>query len=159
MQLLNCNISPERIKSTRDKNLPRIVKDGDVPVQALNFLVVQLKGDVPRGAKVQLVTTKPITPLAPGAQDPNVRNSPAAVRADGTTPLPGTLVPLIVKTWATDEDGNAGPSPENTLNVLAPATEAGAVPKILKSIPLKPDATWFRAKPNDPMPTLEVTLP
>ena len=159
VQLLNCDITPEQINSTRDKALPRIVKEGDVPVQALSFLVVQLKGDVPRGAKVQLVTTKPAAPPVPGAQDPNVRNSPATVRADGTTPLPATLVPLIVKTWAMDEEGKPTPSPEYTLNVLAPATEAGAAPKILKSVPLKPDATWFRAKPNDPMPTLEVQLP
>lgn len=159
VQLLNCNIKPEQIKSTRDKTLPRIVRDEEVPVQAFSFLVVQLKGEVPRDAKVQIVTTKPITPLAPGAQDPNVRNSPAAVRADGSTPLPGTLVPLIVKTWAMDEDGNPGPIPEYTLNVLAPAGEAGAPPKILKSVPLKPDEKWFRAKPNDPAPTLEIILP
>ena len=159
VQLLNCDVTPEQIKSTRDKALPRIVKEEDRPVQALSFLVVQLKGDVPRGAKVQLVTTKPLTPLAPGAQDPNVRNSPATVRADGTTPLPTTLVPLIVKTWAMDEEGKSSPSPEYTLNILAPTTEAGAAPKILKSVPLKPDAKWFRAKPNDPMPTLEVQLP
>ena len=159
VQLLNCNLTPERIKSTRDKTLPRIVREADVPVQALSFLVVQLKGDVPRGAMVRIVTTKPTTPLAPGAQDPNVRNSPAVVRADGSTPLPGTLIPLIVKTWAMDEDGNAGPIPVYTLTILAPAGEAGAAPKILKSVPLKPDEKWFRAKPNDPVPTLEVTLP
>ncbi len=159
LSLLNCNVRPEQIKSTRDRTLPRNVNDTDPAVEALSFLIVQLKGNVPRGVKLQLLTTKPITPLAPGAQDPNVRNSPAAVRADGTTPLPATLVPLIVKTWAMDDEGKATPIPEYTLNVLAPASEAGAVPKILKSIPLKPDATWFRAKPNDPMPTLEVTLP
>ena len=159
VSLLNCNVRPEQIKSTRDRTLPRNVNNTDPAVEALSFLVVQLKGNVPRGAKVQLITTRPAAPLAPGAQDPNVRNSPATVRADGTTPLPATLVPLIVKTWAMDEEGKSTPIPEYTLNVLAPASEAGAAPKILKSVPLKPDAKWFRAKPNDPMPTLEVQLP
>jgi len=159
VSLLNCNVRPEQIKSTRDRTLPRNVNNTDPAVEALSFLVVQLKGDVPRGAKVQLVTTKPAAPLAPGAQDPNVRNSPAALRPDGLTPLPQTLTPLVVKTWRMNEDGSVVPAPEYTLTVSEPSTEPGAKPHILKTLKIKPDDTWHRPKPNDLKPTLEVELP
>jgi hypothetical protein len=80
------------------------------------------------------------------------------VRADGLTALPQSLTPLIVKSWMMDDDSKVVPAPEYTLNVLE-AAEPGAKPRILKTLKLKPDETWFRAKPNDPKPTLEVKLP
>ncbi len=89
----------------------------------------------------------------------NIRNSPARVRPDGTTPLPQTLTPLIVKSWMMDDDGKVAPAPEYTINVLEPASEPGGKARILKSVQVKPDDTWFRPEPNDPKPTLEITLP
>jgi hypothetical protein len=157
--LLNCNIKPEQIKSVRDAALPRIVGTDDPAVEALAFLVVGLKGTFPRGAQVEVVTTKPEKPLAPGAMDMNVRNSPARVRPDGFTPLPQSLTPLIVKSWLMDDDGKVVPAPDYTVNVLEPAAEAGAKPRVLKSVKVKPDETWFRAEPNEPKPTLEIQLP
>lgn len=157
--LLNCNIKPEQMKSVRDAALPRIVGSEDPAVETLAFLVVGLKGTVPRNAQVQVVTSAPAKPIAPGAMDMNVRNSPARVRVDGSTPLPQSLTPLIVKAWMMDDDGKVAPAPEYTINVLEPAAETGAKPRILKTVKVKPDETWFRPEPNAQKPTLEITLP
>ncbi len=157
--LLNCNILPNQIKSVRDATLPRIVDDSDPAVETLEFLVVSLKGTVPPRAQVEVVTSNPAAPRAAGAADLNIRNSPAQVRNNGLTALPQSLTPLIVKSWQMDEESKVVPAPEYTLNVLEPPAEAGAKPRILKSVKIKPDESWFRAKPNDPKPTLEVQLP
>jgi hypothetical protein len=157
--LLNCNITPAQMKSVRDAALPRIVGAEDPAVETLAFLVVGLKGTFPRGAQVEVLTSAPAKPIAPGALDMNVRNSPARVRPDGFTPLPQTLTPLIVKSWGMDDDGKVVPAPEYTINVLEPAAEPGGKPRILKSVKVKPDETWFRPEPNDPKPTLEIQLP
>jgi hypothetical protein len=157
--LLNCNIRPEQIKSTRDRTLPRIVKGADPEVETLEFLVVGLKGTIPPRTQIEVLTTKPTTPLAPGASDLNIRNSPAPVRADGMTGLPASLTPLIVKSWCIDDDGKVIPAPEYTLNVLAAPAEADAKPRIIKTRKLKVDDAWFRPKPNDPKPTLEIQVP
>jgi len=157
--LLNCNIRPEQIKSVRDDTLPRIVSESDPAVETLEFLVVGLKGTVPPRAQVEVVTSNPATPRAPGAADLNIRNSPCPVRANGLTALPQSLTPLIVKSWMMDEDGKVVSAPEYTLNVLEPPAEAGAKPRVLKTLKLKPDQSWFRAQPNDLKPTVEVELP
>ena len=122
------------------------------------FLVVRLKGTVPPRTQIELLTINPTAPRAPGAADLNIRNSPSPVRADGLTPLPQSLTPLIVKSWRLDEQNRVVPAPEYTLNVLAPA-ESGAKPRLVKSLKLKPDEKWFRAKPNEPTATVEVSLP
>ena len=157
--LLNCNIQPEQIRAVRDGTLPRIVKGADPVVETLEFLVVGLKGKFAPRTQIEVLTSNPATPLAPGAADLNIRNSPALVRADGLTALPQTLTPLIVKSWNMDEDSKVVPAPEYTLNVLETSAEPGAMPRIVKTLKLKPDETWFRAKPNDPKPTLEIQLP
>jgi hypothetical protein len=157
--LLNCNIKPEQIKSIRDAALPRIVGTEDPAVETLAFLVVGLKGTFPRGAQIEVRTSKPAAAIAPGAMDMNIRNSPARVRVDGSTPLPQSLTPLIVKAWLMDDDGKVVPAPEYTVNILELAAEPGAKPRVLKSVKVKPDETWFRPEPNDPKPTLEIQLP
>jgi hypothetical protein len=128
-------------------------------VETLAFLIVGLKGTFPRGAQVEVRTSNPAVPIAAGAMDMNIRNSPARVRADGSTPLPQSLTPLIVKSWMMDDDGKIAPPPEYTVNVIEPAAEPGAKPRVLKSVKVKPDETWFRAEPNDLKPTLEIQLP
>jgi len=157
--LLNCNIRPEQIKSVRDDTLPRNVSESDPPVEVMEFLVVGLKGTVPPRTQVEVVTSSPAAPRAPGAADLNIRNSPALVRPNGSTALPQSLTPLIVKSWMMGEDAKVVPAPEYTLNVLEPSAEPGAKPRVLKSLKIKPDETWFRPEPNAPKPTLEVELP
>ncbi len=159
VQLLNCNLEPQDVAVIHDKNAARSNPNHEPPVQALAFLVVKLSGEIPRNATVQVLTATPSSQRAQGTRDPNVRNSPAPVRADGTTPLPSTLVPLILKSWSLDEGGALLPSPSYTLQVLAPAAESGAAPVLLKSVPLKPDGSWFRSSASTPTPTLEVSLP
>jgi len=128
-------------------------------VEAMEFLVVGLKGIVPSHTQVEVVTSSPAAPRAPGAADLNIRNSPALVRPNGSTALPQSLTPLIVKSWMMGEDSKVVPAPEYTLNVLEPSAEPGTKPRVLKSLKIKPDETWFRAKPNAPNPTLEIQLP
>lgn len=159
IQLINCDISAGDVSVAGRKSPPGSLDAEEPAVQAMAFVVVKLTGDVPRNTRVRLRTTRPEASLAAGAQDPNVRNSPAPVRADGTTPLPTTLVPLLVKTWSIDGSGVARESPEYTLEVLAPSAEEGGPPRVIKSVSIKPDARWFRASPNDMEPTLEVSLP
>lgn len=159
LQLVNCNIAVADVSVASRKSPPGGLDAEEPAVQAMAFVVVKLTGDVPRNVHVRLRTTHPETPLAPGAQDPNVRNSPAPVRADGTTPLPATLVPLLVKTWSIDGSGVARESPEYTLEVLAPSAEERGPQRVIKSVAIKPEARWFRSAPSDPEPTIEVSLP
>ncbi len=159
LQLVNCDIGVADVSVAARKSPPGGADAEEPAVQAMAFVVVKLTGDVPRNTQVRLRTTRPEASLAAGAQDPNVRNSPAPVRADGTTPLPATLVPLLVKTWSIDGSGVARESPEYTLEVLAPSAEEGGPPRVIKSVSIKPEARWFRSAPNDPDPTLEVSLP
>jgi len=157
--LLNCNIRPDQVRiDPAAKSGAKKVR-GEEPLETLMFLVVAVKGKIPPRAQVELVTANPEKPLAPGASDLNVRNSPAAVRPDGFTPLPASLTPLIVKSWRMEEDGEVVPAPEYTLTVWEPPTEPGGKPRVLKTLKLKPDDKWYRSKPNDLISTLEVKLP
>lgn len=148
--LFNCNIRPDTIKFTK----PPTLTDKSMPVTAFHCLVVAAK-DAPAGATVDVRTVNPMP--AAGAADPNVRNSPALL-AKGLTPPPGQagtsrdVLPLIVKAWAIDPAGKMLPPPEYEVRVLGPDG------KLLKSIKVKPEDSWFRAKPDDPTPTVEVSL-
>ena len=143
LTMLNCNIPPEQIALTPSSAKPRIVR-GEEPLEALEFLVVRVKGEFPRNTHVEVVTTNPEKPLAPGASDLNIRNSPAPVRADGMTPLPHTLTPLVVKSWRMQEDGVVVPAPEYTLSVWTLATQ---FPGAMKSTAdLKLDAEYYLAE-------------
>ncbi len=129
-------------------------------VQMLNFLVAQVSGQVPLGLAVEMKTAQPKTPLPAGAQDPNIRNSPAPVLKNGFTPLPQSLEPLIVCSWQYDADGKLQPAPAYQLNIVGPVQAAGTEPrKILKSVTVTPEVGWYRAIPNEKKPTIEVSLP
>jgi hypothetical protein len=128
-------------------------------VEMLNFLVVQVNGQVPPGSAVELKTAGLATPLPPGAQDPNIRNSPAAVLKSGFTPLPQSLEPLIVRSWQYDADAKLQPAPVYQLNIVGPVQAAGTERKLLKSLTCTPAAEWYRANPNEKKPTIEVSLP
>ena len=157
LDMLNCNIRPEQVVMVSTSAKPRNVR-GEEPFEAMEFLVVGLKGAVPPQTQIEVITANPEKPLAPGATDLNIRNSPAPLRG-GLTPLPQTLTPLVLKSWRMQEDGVVVPSPEYILNVWAPAPEPGTKPRLLKSLKLTPSHTWNRPAPNDPKPTLEIELP
>jgi parallel beta-helix repeat protein len=159
LQLLNCDLKPADISVVNTRPTQSSSEAADPAVQSMAFLVVKLTGTAPRNARVRLQTARPGAPLAAGALDLNVRNSPAPVRPEGTTPLPSTLVPLIVKSWSLNASGTAAESPAYTLEVLGSPGDPGAPPVVLKSITVKPDPSWFRSSPNAPEPTLEVSLP
>jgi hypothetical protein len=153
LTLLNCNIRPEQIKVDQPATPPP--QPPPFLVQSMEYLVVGVKGEAPAGAQVEVTTANPAAPLAPGATDLNIRNSPAPVRANGLTPLPKTLESLIVKAWLIDAAGKTVPAPEYTLKLLGPNPDR----KVLKTLKVKPQDTWNRAKPNELSPTLEVSLP
>lgn len=161
LTLVNCDIQPEQIvipptaartPATRGKPQPPLV-------QTLNFFVAKIKGPYPQGILVDVRTNNPMPPIAAGALDPNVRNSPTPVLSSGYTPFPRSLEPIILRGWSYDSTAKLQPAPEYQLRVLAPVTVAGRERNVIKSVLTTPHRKWFRADPNDKEPTLEVTLP
>jgi hypothetical protein len=151
--LLNCNIAPEQIKL--GPNPPT-----GVPwVQNMQYLVVQVKGAVPPQAQVEVRTAEVSGRPPKGAADLNVRNSPAKLSADGLTPLPRSLRPLIVRSWNIGANGQKGNAPFYDLMVSIPAAKAGEDSKVVKSQTIEPKDAWLRPEPNKPAATIEVTLP
>jgi hypothetical protein len=149
--LINCNFGPESVV------LPKTLPKADKPlVTAMHFLILKVNGEAPEDTQVDVRTTSPNPPIAPGAADLNVRNVPAPLLG-GRTPLPQSLSPILLKAWVIDKDGKTVPAPEYTVRVLAPAEE-GKERKVLKTLSVKPEARWYRPKPNDAAPTLEVSL-
>jgi hypothetical protein len=128
-------------------------------VQMLNFVVAQVSGQAPLGLAIEMKTVQPATPLPAGAQDPNIRNSPAPVLKNGFTPLPQSLEPLIVRSWQYDADAKLQPAPAYQLNIVGPVQAAGTERKVLKSVTVTPEVGWYRAIPNEKKPTIEVSLP
>lgn len=154
LTLLNCNIKPEQIKL--EPLAPPPPKPPEFRVQAMEFLVVGVK-DAPPATIVDVVTVNG-KPLPPGATDLNIRNAPARVLSNNLTNLPKTMEPLIVRSWMIDANGKTVPTPEYTVKILGPAPGAGAPPKLLKTMNVKPQESWFRAKPNDAKATVEISL-
>jgi hypothetical protein len=152
MTLLNCNIAPAQVKFVPQK--PDPAKPPPTPVTSFHYLVVGVKDAAP-GTVVEVHTGKP--PLPAGAPDANVRGSPAAV-ANGLTPLPRTLAPLIVKAWTIDLKGAAVPGPEYAIKILGPAPKEGAPRPVLRMQSYRPADAAFRAQANDPTPTVMVPL-
>jgi hypothetical protein len=160
LRMLNCNITPEQI--TPAKAAPKKAKDGTLPIEFLSYLVVRSKGKVPAGARVEVETAGRAaakTTTAARAADPNVRNSPAPLRSDGLTPLPDSLEPLIVRSWTFDDDVKPVPPPSYVIRIVPAPLASGVVPPPLATQTVTPDASWYRADPNAPEPTLEVLVP
>lgn len=151
--LLNCNIQPEQIK------LGQPPADGEPWVQAMAYLVVQVKGNHPPRAKIGVRTAAAAGGPPTGAADMNVRNSPARLGADGCTPLPRTLQPLIVRTWSIGRDGVKKDSPFYDLTVSVPGAQEGDPFQAAKTQVVEPKPAWDRPEPNKAVPTVEVTLP
>jgi len=150
LTLLNCDIAMQQVNL---KHFKPLKKRPDTPiVRSMNFVVVQVDGDVPPGAMVH-VQTKGFKPPRPGAQDMNVRNSPAPIVGNRMTPRPASMRPIIVQSWQYDAQGKLVPPPTYTLTVKS------ADGKALKSVDLEPSPKWFRADPNTLEPTVKVVLP
>jgi hypothetical protein len=151
LTLINCDFGPESVV------LPKMLAKADKPlVTAMEALVLKVNGEVPEDSQVDVRTTKPDPPIAPGAVDLNARNVPAPL-VGNRTPLPQSLSPILLRSWVIDKDGKRLPAPEYTVRVLAPA-EGDKERKVLKTLTVTPERKWFRAKPDDPTPTLEVNL-
>jgi Right handed beta helix region len=149
--LINCPFGPG------DINLPKTLPKTDKPlITSMHFFILKVDGKVPEDSQVDVKTVNPKPPIASGAADLNVRNTPAPL-VGNRTPLPQSLSPIFLKGWVIDKDGKTIPAPEYSVRVLAPA-EDGKEAKVLKTLTVKPDEKWFRAKPNDPAPTVEVRL-
>jgi len=161
LKLVNCNIKPEQIKWHPGAFPPQLPTEKRRPpaVESMHFLVAQLKGQFPPGASIEVRTAAPAVPLVAGANDPNVRNSPAPILSSGFTPLPKSLEPLILRGWMFDPDGKPVAAPEYQLKVLAPATAAAGERPVLKTVSVTPGENWYRPQPNDKKATVEVTLP
>jgi Right handed beta helix region len=154
LTLINCNMARNQIKFPAPEKGAR-----KTPlVTAMHYLILGVKGDLPENSQVDVQTINPNPPIAPGAADLNIRNSPAPI-VKGLTPLPQSLAPLILKGWMIDPEGKTVPAPEYNIRVLAPAAEGQTEAKVLKKTTVKLDDKWFRAKPNATAPTLEVTIP
>ncbi len=125
-------------------------------VTSMQILVLKVDGKVPEDSVVDVRTVNPNPPIAPGAMDPNVRNSPAPL-VGGRTPLPESLSPIILRGWMIDKDGKMVQAPEYNVRVLAPAEE-GKEAKVLKALKVRPVGKWHRPSANDPTPTVEVSL-
>lgn len=151
--LVNCNIAAEQVKLAQT---PKLGPQAPPPVMAMYCMVVGVK-DTPPGTVIDVKTVNPMPPLAPGAIDPNVRNAPAPL-SKGLTPVPrpaGTprdALPIMVKAWTIDVAGKTIPAPEYDVRVQTPDA------RVVKSVRVKPEEKWFRAKPDDPTPTVEVNL-
>jgi hypothetical protein len=150
--LLNCPITTNAVRMSE---LART----NWWIQSQQYLVVQVKGAVPAGSAVRVRTAAPARSLPPGALDPNVRNSPAPVGSGGFTPLPQTQAALIVNAWGFDATGKYLPPPAYTLEVLGPAPAPDKPEPVLKTVTVTPGDSWHRPRPNDPVPTVEVTVP
>jgi hypothetical protein len=153
--LLNCPLKPEDVKMSDLKGLSDL-KPKYVPVEWLYFTVVEVKGKLPEDSTLTARTNG--AAIAPGADDPNVRNSPAPL-VNGRTPMPKTTQALTLRAFQIDMAGKIQPAPAYTLGVYAPPVKQGEAPKLLKSQAVTPSADWYRPKPDDPAPTLEIRVP
>lgn len=157
--MLNCAVDPARIRVS--KTGP--VKDAKgVPqpwVVAQAYVVARVKGTPPAGARVEVATANPATPLPAGAIDMNVRNNFAPLNATGLTPLPRSQKCIILRTWSIGPDGTVVPPPTYTVNLCGPPPAPDAEEPVLKTVTVEPAAAWFRKDPADATPTLEIPYP
>lgn len=153
VMLINCKIGANQVKFAQP---PKLMPGTPPPVLAMYCVVVGVK-DTPPGTAIDVRTVNPMMALAPGAMDPNVRNVPAPIDK-GLTPVPrpaGTprdALPIIVKAWSIDATGKSTPAPEYEIRVQTPDA------RVVKSLRVTPQERWFRAKADDPTPTVEVSL-
>jgi len=168
LELINSSIEPAQVVRESKYEVVRkgqlgydkLINDGVLSrpmIQCTYYLVAGLEGDVPTGARVEVRTANPAQPLAPGAIDPNIRNSPAPILKNNLTPLPGSLMALMVNAWRIETDGTIKEAPTYTVSVQVPG-EQGKF-KTIKSVNVTPDSSWFRAELRAKTPTVRLSLP
>lgn len=152
--LLNANLDSKAIRLTGKRPAEGFW------VQAMNYLVVRLTGKVPPRSIVQ-VATAAVSGGVPkdGAADLNVRNSPADVGPSGWSPLPGTMRPLIVRSWSIKGNEEVADPPFYDLTVRRFQADGAPDPKPLHAQVIEPRDAWFRPAPNAAVATLEIKLP
>jgi len=150
--LLNCPITTNQVRMSEQART-------NWWIQSQQYLVVQVKGAVPAGSQVRVRTAAPAKPIPPGALDPNVRSSPAPIGPGGFTPLPQTQAALVVNSWGFDAAGKYLPPPAYVLEVVGPAPGPEKPPPVLNTVTVTPADAWYRPRPNEPAPTVEVTVP
>jgi hypothetical protein len=153
VSLLNCNVAAEQIQ------VGTTPVPGTAPfVQSMQYIVAQVKGARPPEAQMEVRTAAKSGGPPQGVADLNVRNSPAKLSAQGLTPLPRSLKPLIVRSWSIGRDRKKVESPFYDLIVSTPGAKEGEPSKVLKTQVVEPKNTWFRPDPNQAAPTVEVAL-
>ena len=168
LELINSSIEPAQVVRESKYEVVRkgqlgydkLINDGVLSrpmIQCTYYLVAGLEGDVPTGARVEVRTANPAQPLAPGAIDPNIRNSPAPILKNNLTPLPGSLMALMVNAWRIETDGTIKEAPTYTVSIQVPG-EQGKF-KTIKSVNVTPDSSWFRAELRAKTPTVGLSLP
>ncbi len=150
LELLNTNIQPEQVKVDANAALPESETEGAL-VRSRYFLLAAVAGDPPPGAQI-VVERKDWQPPRPGAQDPNVTNSPAPLSRMRLTPLPATMRSLIVTAWQYDLQRQLVPAPAYRVRLVKSADD----PTVLREVEVTPNDQWFRAAPNEPQPTVEL---
>ena len=151
--LLNCNVSAADIILT-GSNPP-----GNLWVQSMAYLVAHVTGKLPEKAVIQVATAKVSGGVPVGTADLNVRNAPARLSAQGWTPMPRTLRPIILRSWHISTDKKVHDAPFYDLEVLPLVDDVGKPPQALKRQVVEPRDSWFRAEPDAPVATLEVNIP
>ena len=120
LSLLNCELKPDEIKVVPRKPDPAKPPPPEI-VTCLQYVVVKA-ADAAKGTLVEVRTAAPAPP--PGVSDANVRNSPAPIN-DGLTPLPKDLMPVIVKAWAFNPQGQFVKGPDYAIKLLGLAPKGG----------------------------------
>jgi len=129
---------------------------GESPyAQSLCYLIVAVNGNRTLATRVT-VRTEGVDPDKP---DPNVRNAIAPILSNGLTPLPQSLMPIIVAAWSVGMDGVVTPSPRYVITAWEPAADADPPRKVLATATVQADSSWYRENPNAPVATVELTIP
>ena len=114
---------------------------------------------LPKGLRVRLQTAEASGGVPAKGADLNVRNSPVPVGRTGMTPLPRSQHALIVRSWRIDREQIFQQAPFYELTIDAPALDGSDARRALVRQTVEPRAGWFRREPNEPEPTIEVSLP
>ena len=162
LRMLNCNITPGADHADQGGAEESEGRHADDRIPALSGRSAAGEGACRgRGSKWKRPAATPRKERRPPrAADPNVRNSPAPLRSDGLTPLPGFAGTADRPRLDVRRRRKACRTAElRRPHRAAAAGHRATAPPPLASITVTPDATWYRAEPNEPEPTVEVQLP
>lgn len=151
--LLNCNIGHDQVTFGGPPA-------GGLPyVQTMEYLIVKLREKAVSPKWIEVRTAAASGGVPAGKADLNVRNSPGSVGADRLTPLPATTKSLILRSWKLGPDKARANAPFYDLVVMTPPEKPGGAPRTIHTQMIEPNETWFQNDPQNPRPTLEVSVP